>query len=160
MPRHTDIKILPYTTEQMFDLVADVPAYPKFLPWVCGARITSRSDTEINADLIVGFRMFRETFTSRVTLERARHIHVDYVRGPLKYLHNDWTFSPADGGSEVKFRVDFEFKSPLFERLVGALFTEAVRRMVASFEKRARELYGPGATAGAGISSSSATRTA
>lgn len=146
MPRHEERRSLPYSCEQMFDLVADVGRYPEFLPWVIGARITSRSPTLMLADLVVGFKMFRERFTSRVTLERATFIHVEYVNGPLKFLHNEWRFVPLpNNGCEIDFLVDFEFKNRLFESLVGALFHEAVRRMVGAFEKQAAILYGQGA---------------
>lgn len=155
MPKHAETRRLPYTPEQMFDLVADVGRYQQFLPWVIGTRVRSQSDTAMVADLIVGFKMLRETFTSRVTLERPHHVHVDYLEGPLKYLHNDWRFEPApDGGTRVHFKVDFEFRSRVFERLAGAVFGEALRKMIGAFEERARELYG------AGIKSSSAHRTA
>ena len=142
MPRHAETRRLPYTPEQLFDLVADVARYDEFLPWVIGTRVTSRTDTMLVADLIVGFKMVREKFTSRVTFDRPSHLHVDYLSGPLKYLQNDWRFRPAPGGCDIDFSVDFEFKSRMFERLAGAFFGEAFRRMVASFEKRAREVYG------------------
>ena len=155
MPKHAETRRLPYTPEQMFDLVADVGRYQQFLPWVIGTRVRSRSETMLVADLIVGFKMLRETFTSRVKLERPHHVHVDYLEGPLKYLHNDWRFEPApDGGTVVHFKVDFEFRSRVFEALAGAVFGEALRRMIGAFEARAQELYG------AGINSSSAQRTA
>jgi coenzyme Q-binding protein COQ10 len=144
MPRHFDSKLLPYRAEQMFDLVADVARYPEFLPWVVGARVRSKSDTQMVADLIVGFKMFRETFTSRVTLGCPERIDVDYVNGPLKYLHNHWRFEKNDDATcTIHFDVDFEFKNRLFETMVGALFSEAIRRMMAAFEKRAEALYAP-----------------
>lgn len=158
MPRHTDEKLLPYTPDQMFDLVADVRAYPQFLPWVVGSRVMSQSQDLITADLIVGFKVFRESFTSRVTLERPNHIHVDYVKGPLKHLYNDWRFEPVGAGARISFIVDFEFKNPLFERMVGGLFTEAVKRMVSAFEARADRLYKVGSASA--TSKASATRTA
>ena len=155
MPKHSETRHLPYTQEQMFDLVADVGRYQQFLPWVIGTRIRSKSDTAMVADLIVGFKMFRETFTSQVTLERPHHIHVDYLEGPLKYLYNDWRFEPApDSGCLVHFKVEFEFRSRIFETVAGAVFGEALRRMIGAFEQRAVQLYG------AGINSSSAQRTA
>lgn len=144
MPRHVESKILPYAPEQMFDLVADVEKYPLFLPWLIGARVRSNTGTEMVADLIIGFKIFRERITSKVYLQRPDHIHVDYVSGPLKYLRNEWKFCEENGGCRVDFMVDFQFQSRMFETLVGALFTEAVRRMVAAFEKRAGELYGQG----------------
>jgi coenzyme Q-binding protein COQ10 len=142
MPRHTETKTLPYTPEQMFDLVADVARYPEFLPWVIGARVKSGTATEIVADLIIGFRIFRESFTSKVSMQRPGQIDVQYVSGPLKYLRNEWKFTANEIGCQVDFLVDFEFKNRLFEKLVGGLFTEAVRRMVAAFEKRAVQTYG------------------
>ncbi len=144
MPRHLEDRFLPYTAEQMFDLVADIGRYPEFLPWVQAMRITARDAGSITADMIVGFKMVRERFTSRVTLDRPRTIHVEYISGPLRYLKNDWRFEPVTGGCTVHFAVDFEFKAKLFERLAGVFFGEAFRRMVASFEKRAGELYGSG----------------
>jgi coenzyme Q-binding protein COQ10 len=142
VPRHRERKCLPYRAQDMFDLVADVNRYPEFLPWCQGARIITQTEREMTADLIIGFRVFRERFTSRVHLDRPGHIRVSYVRGPLKYLHNDWRFSPKpDGGCIVDFHVDFEFKNRVFESLVGTLFSEATKRMVNAFEERASELY-------------------
>jgi coenzyme Q-binding protein COQ10 len=143
LPEHRETRTLPWEPGQLFDLVADVGAYPQFLPWVVATRIRERSDTHLVADMSVGFRAIRETFTSRVTLDRPRAIHVDYVSGPLKHLTNDWLFEPDPaGGTRITFAVDFAFRSRLFERLAGAVFHEAFRRMVASFEARARTLYG------------------
>jgi len=134
---------LPYTPAQMFDLVCDVESYPKFLPWCVGARIIERKEGEFTADLVIGFKMFRERFRSRVTMKRPGQVKVDYIRGPLKYLHNEWKLCPNDeGGTTVDFSVDFEFKNRVFEKVVGSLFSEAVRRMVSAFEKRADEIYG------------------
>lgn len=161
MPVHQETRRLPYAPEQMFDLVADVGRYAEFLPWVVATRITSRTPTLMQADIVVGFKMFRERFTSRVTLDRPHRIHVDYVSGPLKHLHNDWRFEPAPGGgTDLHFCVDFEFRSRTFERLAGAVFSEAVKRMVAAFERRAQALYAPAGTPSVGISSSSAQSTA
>jgi coenzyme Q-binding protein COQ10 len=128
----------------MFALVADVRRYPEFLPWVTGTRIRSQDERELVADLLVGFRMIRESFTSRVALDRPARIHVDYVNGPLRYLHNDWRFEPdGQGGCRLSFEVDFEFRNRLFEKLAGTVFGDAVRRMVGAFEARAAALYGP-----------------
>ncbi len=134
----------------MFALVADVERYKEFLPWVIGTRVRSRDESAIIADLIVGFRGLRETFSSRVTMERPAHIHVDYLEGPLKFLRNDWTFRPdGQGGTLVDFLVEFEFRSRLFEAIAGTIFGEAVRKMVGAFETRAAKLYGAGAAASA-----------
>jgi coenzyme Q-binding protein COQ10 len=143
MPRHSETRHLPYTPEQVFDLVADVARYDEFLPWVVAVRVRSSSETETVADLIVGFNAFKERFTSRVVKERPHRICVDYVDGPLKYLHNEWTFErAADGATNVHFAVDFAFRSRLFESLAGAMFDRALRRMTGAFEQRAGELYG------------------
>jgi coenzyme Q-binding protein COQ10 len=137
----------------MFDLVADVGRYPEFIPWVTAVRLRSDSATEMVADLIVGFKGLRETFTSKVAKVRPTTIHVDYLDGPLKYLRNDWTFRPDDQGCQVDFSVDFEFKSRMFEMLAGQMFGAALRKMIGAFEGRAAALYGSGES---GISSSSA----
>ena len=143
MPRHTETRNLPYAPEQLFDLVADVGHYQEFLPWVAATRVRSNSDTMMIADLVVGFGALKETFTSRVTKERPSRIHVEYVEGPLKYLHNEWKFERAgDGGTNLFFSVDFAFKSRLFESLAGAMFDRALRRMTSAFEQRAAALYG------------------
>jgi coenzyme Q-binding protein COQ10 len=142
MPRHSETRFLPYTPDQLFELVADVANYDKFLPWVVAVRVRSSSETETIADLVVGFNAFKERFTSRVLKERPEKICVDYIEGPLKYLHNEWEFRPASDGTEVYFSVDFAFKSRLFESLAGAMFDRALRRMIGAFEQRAAELYG------------------
>jgi coenzyme Q-binding protein COQ10 len=142
MPTHSEKKKLPYTSEQLFQLVADVEQYPKFLPWVIACHITDKKENVFYADLIIGFKMFREAFTSRVVTEQPNHIHVEYISGPMKYLSNHWKFEDnSDGTCIVDFYLDFEFKSPLLQKVVGVLFHEAVRRMVSAFEQRARVLY-------------------
>ena len=143
MPRHSETRHLPYTPGQLFDLVADVARYDEFLPWVVAVRIRSSSEEETVADLVVGFNAFKERFTSRVQKERPGRICVDYIEGPLKYLHNEWRFEPAaDGGTNVHFSVDFAFKSRIFEALAGQMFDRALRRMIGAFETRAAALYG------------------
>ena len=143
MPRHSETRYLPYPPEQLFDLVADVASYDEFLPWIVAVRVRSSSERETIADLVVGFNAFKERFTSRVVKERPTRICVDYVEGPLKYLHNEWRFDPAhDSGTDVHFSVDFAFKSRLFESLAGAMFDRALRRMINAFEQRAATLYG------------------
>ena len=149
MPRHSETKVLPYSPEQLFALVADIEKYDEFLPWVVAVRIKSSSEAETIADLVVGFNAFKERFTSRVTKQAPDKIMVDYVDGPLKYLHNEWRFTPVEsGGTELCFAVDFAFQSRLFETLAGQMFDRALRRMTSAFEQRAAALYG--------ISSSSA----
>ena len=143
MPTHAERRIVSYTPEQLFDLVADVGKYPQFLPWCVGARVRSRSDLELVADMTIGFGPFRETFTSRVTLDRPAGMKVSYENGPFRYLHNRWEFHPHPQGTEVDFFVDFEFRSRILQAAIGFVFHEAVRRMVSAFLKRAREIYGP-----------------
>jgi len=150
MPTHAEKRVLRYPPEQLFDLVADVRRYPEFLPWCVGAQVISHSEKELVADLTIGFKMFRERFRSHVTLERPNHIYVRYLNGPFRYLNNHWRFTPAPGGTEVDFFVDFEFRSRLLQAVIGTVFNEAVRLMVRAFERRAMQLYGRGrAPAGA-----------
>lgn len=153
MPRHTEKRILPYSPDQLFDLVADVGHYQDFLPWVAATRIREDNETEMVADLIVGFSALKETFTSRVKKERPGRIDIDYVDGPLKYLHNHWKFRAVPGGTEVDFCVDFAFRNRIFEALAGQMFDRALRRMINAFEERAAVLYDAGES---GSSSSSA----
>jgi len=157
MPKHHETRQLPYTPDQMYDLVADVGRYGEFLPWVSAIRVRSDSDTQMVADMIVGFKGLRETFTSRVEKKRPGEIHVDYIEGPLKYLHNDWQFRPdGQGGTRVDFSVDFAFKNRVFEMLAGQVFDRALRKMIGAFEERAATLYGSPDSPAEGISSSSA----
>jgi coenzyme Q-binding protein COQ10 len=144
MPTHRESRKLAYSPEQLFDLVADVSSYPKFLPWVAATRIRERSDAQLIADMSVGFGPFRETFRSKVTLDRPGHLHVDYLSGPLKYLNNDWRFRAVEGGTIIDFAVAFEFKQKILEAAAGAFFNEAFRRMVTAFERRACQVYGQG----------------
>ena len=158
MPTHRETRVLPYTPEQVYDLVADIARYPEFLPWVRATRVTSNDGHLLVADMVIGFKMVRERFTSRVRLDRPHTLRVDYVSGPLKRLTNEWRFTPDGRGCRVDFAVDFEFSSRTFERLAGAFFGEAFRRMVAAFEARAAALYAP--TPLPGIRSSKAQITA
>lgn len=154
MPKHEETRHLPYTPEQMFDLVADVQSYEAFLPWVNAIRVRSDSATEMVADMVVGFKGLSESFTSRVHKERPHRVHVDYLDGPLKHLSNDWRFRPdGKGGVLVDFEVDFAFKNKLFEMIAGQMFDKALRKMIGAFETRAAELYG---SSGSGNSNSSA----
>jgi len=148
MPTHAEQRLLPFTPEQLFALVADIERYPEFLPWCLAARIRERRPDLVVADLKIGFKMFRERFTSRVALDPPQRIDVSYANGPFRHLNNHWRFSPAAGGCHIDFFVDFEFRSRLMQRVIEMLFGEAVRRMVAAFEKRAGDLYGGPALAG------------
>jgi coenzyme Q-binding protein COQ10 len=155
MPRHHEVRQLPYSAQQMFDMVADVGRYAEFLPWVAAVRVRSDTDGEMIADLIVGFKGLREQFTSRVHKHRPSAIEVDYIDGPLKHLHNEWRFADLPGGGcEVDFTVDFSFRNNIFERLAGQVFDRALRAMTNAFVERAATLYASGS------SSSSANATA
>ena len=142
MPTHGEQRFLPYTPENLYDLVADIERYPEFLPWCVGARVLRREDRVIYADLIIGFKMIRETFTSKVTLTPSNRVDVDYQKGPFKHLKNHWEFKPHSDGCLIDFYIDFEFRSRILRNLIEPLFNEAVRRMVSAFESRARSVYG------------------
>jgi coenzyme Q-binding protein COQ10 len=158
MPTHAEKRRLPYSAQQMYDLVADIESYPDFLPWCAAARIRSRRPLEagggdagdagggevVEADLVISFKVFRERFGSRVTLRPAAMvIDVEYLDGPFRYLNNHWKFiAHEDGGSTVDFFVDFEFRSKMLQAVIGVVFNEAMHRIVAAFEKRAAKLYG------------------
>lgn len=149
MPTHAEKRRLPYPPEQVFDLVADVERYPQFLPWCLACRIRKwEGGAHFVADLVIGFKMIRERFTSRVSIERPRRIDVTYHDGPFRYLTNHWTFEPdGQGGCIIDFYIDFEFRSRTLQKVIGQLFNEAVQRMVNAFEKRANALYGAPAAA-------------
>lgn len=148
MPTHAEKRTMPYSAAQMYALVADVSAYPDFLPWCSAARIRSRradgAREVIEADLVISFKVFRERFGSRVTLDPgACRIDVEYLDGPFRYLNNHWQFTALpDGGCEVDFFVDFEFKSSVLQAVIGVVFNEAMQRIVRAFEDRAKALYG------------------
>jgi len=148
MPTHAEIRHMPYTPAQMYALIADVAAYPEFLPWCAAARIRKREplpDGELlEADLVISFKLFRERFTSRVTLLPGENrVDVEYLDGPFRYLNNHWRFTPASGGGcEVDFFVDFEFRSAVLQALIGVVFGEAMHRIVRAFEARADVLFG------------------
>jgi coenzyme Q-binding protein COQ10 len=143
MPGIREVRRLPYSAEQMFDLVADVARYDEFLPWVVATRIKSDSEREMVADMLVGFKALREKFTSRVIKQRPKEIEVIYLDGPLKDLDNTWVFRDLpDGGCEIDFCVEFTFRNRMFEALAGQYFDRAFRKLVGAFEARANELYG------------------
>lgn len=146
MPIHKETRLLPYAPGQVYDLIADVERYPEFLPWCLACRVkTQESPKSFIADLAVGFKMVREQFTSRVTLDPKKAITIDYLNGPFEHLTNEWKFDTAPEGTAVSFYLSFEFKSKLLQALIGALFEEAVHKMVSAFEARAKKLYGAAA---------------
>ena len=155
MPTHAETRIVPYSAEEMYGLIADIASYPEFLPWCAAARIRGarplpEGDGEvIEADLVISFKVYRERFGSRVTLRpAARRIDVEYLDGPFRYLKNHWNFLPRGPEEcEVDFFVDFEFRSAILQKLIGIVFHEAMLRIVRAFERRAEALYGSRATA-------------
>lgn len=148
MPKHHETRKLPYSAQQMFDLVADVETYPEFIPWISAARIIDRRDTDegevLKVDLVISFKVFRERFGSRVTLDpEAMRIDTAYLEGPFRHMNSTWHFREREeGGSEVDFHVDFEFKSRILGAAARTFFQDAMQRIVRAFERRAAELYG------------------
>lgn len=147
MPTHSETRPLPYTAQQMYDLVADVAKYPEFLPWCSAARIrrtyTKGEGKVLEADLVISFKVFRERFGSRVTLfDAQKRIDTEYLDGPFKYMRSDWQFEDTDQGCNVSFHVDFEFKNAVLQGIIGVVFNEAMHRIVRAFEQRAAQLYG------------------
>lgn len=129
----------------MFDLVADIARYPEFVPMCESLTIKRRNETDgvvtLLADMAIGYKMIREVFTTRVELDAAnRQIRVSYVDGPFKHLENKWTFVPTPVGTDVKFFIDYEFRSRTFQMLAGAVFEKVFRKMAEAFEARADDL--------------------
>ena len=146
MTSHSETKFLPYGAKEMFELVADVSSYPEFLPWCAAARIRKEIQKgevkQIEADLIISFKVFREKFGSRVLLDPVKCIiETDYIDGPFRYMHSVWSFRDCEEGCEVKFKVDFEFKNAVLQSIIGLVFNDAMQRIVRAFERRASELY-------------------
>jgi coenzyme Q-binding protein COQ10 len=149
MPRFSNKRRVLHTADQMFDLVADVERYPEFVPLCHALKVRQRNAKPdglevIVADMTVSFKLVKETFTSRVTLDRAgRKIHVEYVNGPFSALENRWTFEPKEGNAcDVTFFIAYEFKSRMLAMLMGTMFDTAFARLSAAFEKRADAIYG------------------
>ena len=148
MPTHSETRVLRYTAEQMYALVADVASYPQFLPWTAAARVRSvrqqQDGSEImEADLVISFKVFRERFGSRVVLwPEMRRIETEYLEGPFHHMRSNWAFRDVEGGCEVSFDVDFAFKNRLLQSAADLFFYEAMKRIVRAFEQRAQELYG------------------
>ena len=148
MMKHSETRSLKYSSDQMFNLVADIENYPNFIPWCKALKIKSRTNNHnkgsevLVADMMISFKIFKEIFSSKITLDpRLNEITVEYIDGPFKFLRNSWKFTEANYGSDVKFNVEFEFKSKIMQGLIGVVFNEAMRRIVRSFEKRADQLY-------------------
>ena len=143
MPKHEEIRYLNFSSEKLFDLVADIERYPEFLPWCLDAKIIKKEDCIVYADLAVGYKWIKEIYRSKVILTRPNVIKIEYQRGPFKYLENYWHFHSKNNGCEIKFYIDFEFRSLILRKIIGPFFGEAVVRMVRAFESRAKAIYGP-----------------
>lgn len=142
MPTHAEKKPCPFSAAQMYALVADVEAYPDFLPWCLATRVRRQEGNKMFCDMVIGFKMIKEKYTSEVTLEENKKVMIVYKNGPFKYLNSHWIFiEQEDGSCVIDFYVDFEFRSALLQKLMGAVFNEAVQLMISAFQKRARELY-------------------
>ena len=140
--RHEEHRVINHSPLNLFKLVSDVKKYPEFLPWCLGARVKNNSKNNFDADLIIGFKIYKEIYSSQVILDHVnKKIIVNYKDGPFEHLDNYWIFKDNMKGCEVEFMVDFKFKSVFLQTLMETLFSEAVRRMVGAFEKRANELF-------------------
>jgi coenzyme Q-binding protein COQ10 len=140
--KHIERRILKHKPLNLFNLVSDVKRYPEFLPWCLGARVKNFSEYKLDADLIIGFKIYKEVYSSQILLDYANYkITVDYKDGPFQHLNNYWIFKDNPEGCEVEFMVDFKFKSNFLQSIMETLFTEAVLRMVKAFENRADLLY-------------------
>jgi coenzyme Q-binding protein COQ10 len=148
MPQFSTKRRVPHAAGHMFDLVADVEKYPLFVPLCSALKVKSRTEkdgvTILVADMTVAYKILRETFTSRVTLDRpGLKILVEYLNGPFKRMQNRWTFHPVDENAcDIEFFIDYEFRSRTLAALMGAMFDAAFRRFAHAFEQRADEIYG------------------
>ena len=140
--KHIERRILKHKPLNLFNLVSDVKKYPEFLPWCLGARVKNFSEYKLDADLIIGFKIYKEVYSSQILLDYTNYkITVDYKDGPFQHLNNYWIFKDNPEGCEVEFMVDFKFKSNFLQRIMQTVFTEAVLRMVKAFGNRADQLY-------------------
>jgi len=142
---HSESRIVPYTADLMYAVVADVERYPEFLPWVVALRIKSRVKEDareiLTAEMAVGYRTLRERYTSRVVLDpQARAIDVTAIEGPFRRLDNHWRFSPQGNVTKIDFRVTFEFSSRLLQMAAGSAFEQVLMKMTDAFEARAASL--------------------
>ena len=142
MPAHNETKILPYTPQQIFNLVADVALYPEFLPWCKAARISEQAENSFLGELVIAYSGLSESYSSRVTLTPHQAIDVVMEKGPFEYLTNNWRFTPEGAGTRVDFDLDFKFRSKMLEMMMGGFFLKATEKMMGAFEARAATLYG------------------
>ena len=133
MPAHNESKILPYTPQQLFDLVADVARYPEFLPWCKAARISEQAADSFLGELVIHYKGLSESYTSRVTLSPYHAIDVMMEKGPFEYLTNNWRFTPEGEGTRIDFALDFKFRSKMLDMMMGGFFLKATEKMMAAF---------------------------
>jgi coenzyme Q-binding protein COQ10 len=140
--KYLEKRVLNHTPQNLFNLVSDVKKYPEFLPWCLGARVKKVVKNEFDADLIIGFKIYKEIYSSQILLDPNDYkITVNYKDGPFEFLYNYWIFKENSDGCEVEFMVEFKFKSFFLQTVMESLFNEAVKRMVSAFENRADKLY-------------------
>ena len=140
--KHEEKRIINHTPQNLYNLVSDVRKYPEFLPWCLGARVKNLLKNEFDADLIIGFKIYKEVYSSQILLDPNNYkITVNYKDGPFEYLNNYWIFKKNNAGCEIEFMVDFKFKSIFLQTIMESLFSEAVKKMVKAFENRANYLY-------------------
>ena len=145
MTTHAESRVLPYTADVMYAVVADVEKYPEFLPWCAALRILSKERVKdrdvLRAEMLVGFGALRERYTSRVVLDAAaRTVDVAQTDGPFRQLESRWRFTPQSEGCRVDFSIAFEFKNRLLNAVAGNAFEQALLKMTDAFEARARAL--------------------
>jgi coenzyme Q-binding protein COQ10 len=139
---YTETRIIPYSAELLYQIVADVKSYPDFLPWCLGAHMLKETETELVADLVIGYGFLKEKFRSNVSLTPYERIEVQYSQGPFRYLKSYWAFKPqGTSATKVEFFIDFEFKTSLLQKAIEGVFKESTKRLIQAFEKRAQELY-------------------
>ncbi|MFK3692657.1 type II toxin-antitoxin system RatA family toxin [Agrobacterium tumefaciens] len=146
MPKFETHRFVKHSPDRMYDLVADVEKYPQFLPLCEALTVRSRKERDgkelLVADMTVGYKAFRETFTTQVLLNPAeRAIDVKYIDGPFRYLDNRWRFEATENGSTVHFFIDYEFKNRLLGAVMGSMFDRAFRMFAEAFEARADKIY-------------------
>ncbi len=149
MPSHKELKTLNYTSKQILDLIMDIEKYPEFLPWCIGAKITKQTDSNhLNADLAIKFKGIFQKYSSNITLKESENnnftVKVEATDGPFRDLINLWHVKPSKinkNHCEVDFFIDFEFKSPILNKMIGPFFTKATNKMIIAFENRAQDLY-------------------
>ena len=140
--KHEEKRIINHTPQNLYNLVSDVKKYPDFLPWCLGARVKNLLQNEFDADLIIGFKIYKEVYSSQILLDPNNYkIIVNYKDGPFEYLYNYWIFKEKNAGCEIEFMVEFKFKSIFLQTVMESLFSEAVKKMVKAFENRANYLY-------------------